>query len=358
MKTTILLFGGPSRECLVSVASAQNVMKVLPSPTTMCWYWSPKGAVCEVSAADLLNHQNCFTQPLQAECARQWPSIELALDEVNAAKSLIFNALHGLKGEDGYIQDLCEARGLALTGSSAQASRLSFDKEKTKAALEGSGVLTAPCLLVNNSKESYTKLLAFFQCHKKIVIKPNRDGSSFGLAIISQEDELKRWREQIDEDSHEQYLAEKFIGGIEITVGVIQGMDGMRSLPSVEIVAEQNRIFDYAGKYLGQGVKEVIPARISPKLEEKAQRIASQVHEIVGLRGYSRSDLIIDEASNIFFLEVNSLPGLSSQSLVPQELNAVGITMKEFIRDQLKLIEVKEENSSEAFVASSEEFLV
>src|SRR5690606_22021876 len=156
----------------------------------------------------------------------------------------------------------------------------------------------------------------FLDTHKKIVLKPVANGSSVGLFIIdskaSLEDAIKKLRPDVGS-----YLAESFITGREITVGVRQHLDGsITALPCSEVKVNQGRQFDYEGKYLGHGVQELTPAPIGLEETQLCQSLAIAVHKMVGCEGYSRTDMILTDRGPVL-LEINTLPGLSKASFIP-----------------------------------------
>lgn len=337
----VVLFGGPSREHLVSVASAQNIALALGGPT--CWFWAQDGLVLEIDCSYLLAHENPFQKQFRPHALTSWNAIENALAAAREKSYVFFNALHGVFCEDGALQKLFEDAGLGFTGSGARASKLSFNKSLAKSLLQNEGLLVAPTLDLTSLKlgNRRTRLHDFLTLHKKIVVKPICEGSSFGLFIVESENQFSKCLEALDSGTTLPYIAEAFIEGTEVTVGVLETLEGIKSLASIEIAPSPGRFFDYKAKYLSDGVQEILPARISQKQEEAARSLALRAHKILGCEGYSRTDMIVRD-NEIIFLEINTLPGLSVASLVPQELAAEGISMRDFAKDQISLAQKRQ----------------
>jgi len=328
--TVIVLFGGPSDERHVSVASAQSVVRALGSP--LCWFWTPEGAVHDVAVDDLLSHQRPFEADFHPKRPAIWPNLEQALDTLPVEDPVFFLALHGTAGEDGTVQKLMEDRGIAFTGSGSASSAAAFDKGRTKEMLEGR-VRLAESRIAQTSAEVRSIVRHMLQRHPKLVLKPLAGGSSRGLFFIERGEE---WTASIDLP----YLIEQFIEGRELTVGVIDRSEGPIALPVIEIEVDAGFSFDYAGKYLGRGTREICPAKIPDRMRDAAQQAAVTAHNVLGCDGYSRTDCIAAEEA-MYFLELNTLPGLTISSLVPQQLRTAGIDFRDFLERQIELARVR-----------------
>ena len=332
---TIVLFGGSSDERHVSVASAQAVVRALPH--ALAWFWTPEGAVHDVAPADLLAHQRPFEVDFVPARPAIFPTLEQALDTLPVDDPVFLLALHGTGGEDGTVQRMFEERGIPFTGSGSEASAAAFDKERAKQIVDGR-VKTAESRVVRNQAELQSAVDDLLSRHERIVLKPLAGGSSRGLYFLRRGEALPR-------DLRFPYILEQFIAGRELTVGVIDHDGRPMALPVIEIEVDTDRAFDYAGKYLGAGTREICPANIPDAMARAAQATAVAAHEALGCEGYSRSDLIAS-GNDIYFLETNTLPGLTSSSLVPQELAAVGIPFRDFLERQLELASRRTEASS------------
>lgn len=325
--TTIVLFGGRSDERHVSVASAQNVVRALGSP--LCWFWAPDGAVSLVTTDDLLRHARPFEIDFVPQRPAVWPALEQALDTLPVDDPVFLLALHGGEGENGTVQKMMEDRRIPFTGSGSSASAAAFDKERAKTMLRDR-VRLAESTTVQNREALRAALASMLQRFDKVVLKPVAGGSSRGLFFVGR-------GEQLDRDISVPYLVEEFVAGRELTVGVVDIGDGPFVLPPIEIEIQPGAEFDYEGKYLGRGTREICPAQIPDAMREEAQQIALTAHTGLGCEGYSRTDVIAADENHVYFLELNTLPGLTAASLIPQELQVAGIPFRDFLDKQIEL---------------------
>lgn len=325
MKPTIL-FGGTNRERLVAVASAQAVSAALPEADL--WFWAPDGEVRIADAASLAAHQRPFEFDFAADGPVIGP-IESALDRAASEDRVLVLSLHGGAAENGELAALCEARGVAFTGSGAAASRLAFDKAATKAVVAPQGVSVPGEISVATAREG----LAQFG---KLVAKPVAEGSSYGLMFVSSEEELAALANAAE---REPYLVEPFITGAEATCGVLEADGHLIALPPIEIVPADGA-FDYKSKYLASGTEEICPARFGDEVNACLQEAALTAHRAVGAAGYSRSDFIVTD-TGVVFLEINTLPGLTKASLYPKALATHGVAFVDFLHGQIALAEAR-----------------
>src|SRR6266536_4620723 len=159
--------------------------------------------------------------------------------------------------------------------------------------------------------------------YDRVVAKPLAGGSSRGLFFINKGEEFTN---EVDVP----YIVEEFLSGRELTVGVIERDGKPFALPVLEVEVDPGRSFDYVGKYLGSGTREICPAKISDRMRDAAQKVAVTAHTTLGCEGYSRTDVVATE-NETYFLELNTLPGLTTSSLVPKELQAAGISFRDFL---------------------------
>jgi D-alanine-D-alanine ligase len=331
----VILFGGASSERLVSVASAQNVASRLPGAA--CWFLAPSNTVTVVPAAELAAHQQPFEVPFAPAAPATWPSLAAALDAPEARGRAFFLALHGGDGENGVTQRLFEARRLAFTGSGSAASAAAFDKAHTKqlAAAQGARIAESRSLPPLSHAEAVGTLHALLEQHRRWVLKPQADGSSHGLIHLAGPQDVEAAAATLS-GLGLTYLAEVFIEGRELTVGVVEDPGGLTALPVSEVRVVPGGAFDYAGKYLGRGTEEITPAALTDPEREQAQALALLTHRAVGCAGYSRTDMILT-ASEPVLLEINTLPGLTKASFIPQQLAAAGRDVTAFLEQQLAL---------------------
>jgi D-alanine-D-alanine ligase len=323
MRITIL-FGGTNKERLVSVASAQALCQAVPEADL--WFWAVDDSVHETDAKTLVSHARPFEQEFRPGGRPVGKSIEEALDQ--ASGRVLVLGLHGGRAENGELQAMCEYRGIAFTGSGSGASHLAFDKLVAKrfAAIAG---LTPP------EDIALADIDAAFAEHGRLVAKPARDGSSYGLIFVNAKQDLVAVRGAA---SREEYVIEPMIAGVEATCAVLERSDGsIFSLPPIEIIPGEGQ-FDYAAKYLLKSTQEICPGRFPPDVAAVIKDHAVRAHRVLSCGGYSRSDFIVSD-KGLVYLETNTLPGLTKSSLYPKALKAEGIEFTDFLRDQIVLAE-------------------
>jgi D-alanine-D-alanine ligase len=322
MRITIL-FGGTNKERLVSVASAQALHSALPDADL--WFWDADDTVHETRSEVLLKHSRPFEEPFRPGT----PSvgrIEQALDKARGEDRLLVLGLHGGTAENGELQAMCEMRGIPFTGSGSASSHLAFDKIAAKrfAALAG---VKAPAGV---ALEDLERALAEYG---KLIAKPARDGSSYGLIFVNAKQDIVAVRRAA---KTEEYVVEPFIAGTEATCGVLEQLDGsLIALPLVEIIPAEGA-FDYRAKYLAKATQEICPGRFAPEISAQLMDLALRAHQALSCSGYSRTDFIVSKQGPIY-LETNTLPGLTKASLYPKALKAQGIEFADFLQDQIAL---------------------
>jgi D-alanine-D-alanine ligase len=327
-----VLFGGSSSERRVSVASAQHVSAVLDEAAA--WFLAPSGAVHVVGRDELARFERPFEQDFLPSSPAAFPSLVAAVEK--QPSRVWFLALHGGEGEDGTIQRMLEVRNIAFTGPGADASARAFDKEVAKEVAANAGVRIAKSVhLSKDPKVMREALRDLLSIYGRIVAKPVAGGSSVGLCFVGSPAEAERVARAI-EDSEEAYLAEEFVTGTELTIGVVDGPSGPRPLPPSEVRIEAGRTFDYEGKYLGKGTQEITPAEVAAEVTRAAQQVALAAHAALGCEGYSRTDVIVSPRGPTF-LELNTLPGLTRRSFIPQQLAVEGTSMLAFLEGQIAL---------------------
>jgi D-alanine-D-alanine ligase len=327
-----ILFGGSSSERRVSVASAQHVSAVLDEAAA--WFLAPSGAVHVVGRDELARFERPFEQDFLPSAPAAFPSLVAAVEK--QPSRVWFFALHGGEGEDGTIQRMLETRNIAFTGPGADASARAFDKEVGKEVAANAGVRIARSVhLSKDPKVMREALRDLLSIYGRIVAKPVAGGSSVGVFFVGSPAETERVAVQI-EDAEEAYLAEEFVAGRELTIGVVDRPGGPRALPPSEVRIEAGRAFDYEGKYLGKGAQEITPAEVPEEVTQAAQQVALGAHAALGCEGYSRTDVIVSPRGPVF-LELNTLPGLTRRSFIPQQLAAEGTSMLDFLEGQIAL---------------------
>jgi D-alanine-D-alanine ligase len=238
-----------------------------------------------------------------------------SLNEMTACDA-VFPALHGVGGEDGTLQTLLEEEGAKYVGADPSASKLCFDKWQYREKVVEGGLPMAKGALVQVDNYLQNPLASV-----PYVLKCTTGGSSIDTYIVR--DIASAPTEQIEETfkRYPTMLMEELIVGTELTVAVL----GDRSLPVIEIIPPQDAEFDYENKYNGATRELVPPEHVSEELQQKAQALALQAHQLTGCRDLSRTDIMLDENGSLYLLETNTLPGMTDQSLFPKAARAAGI---------------------------------
>lgn len=239
-----------------------------------------------------------------------------------------FLALHGRFGEDGQIQRILESADIPYTGSGVEASKLAMDKVLSRKIFETNG-LAVPRYKVFEKKS----FLACWSNHLSfpLVIKPATHGSSIGLSIIDREEDLVK-AVDLAFSFDERIIIEEYIKGRELTVGILEE----RALPVIEIIPKR-AFFDFEAKYQAGLTEYVVPAQLKEEISEKTKQAALSAHKLLGCSGCSRVDLILNQDEIPFILEVNTIPGLTSTSLLPKAARCVGIEFGDLC---LKLVQL------------------
>jgi D-alanine-D-alanine ligase len=328
----VILFGGSSTERRVSVASAQHVADLLPEAEPL--FFAETGAVFRTRREQLLAFQRPFENDFVPEGQRAYSTLVEAAEALPQRVFLL--ALHGGEGEDGTVQRILEGRRIAFTGPGATASARAFDKEVAKQIADAAGVRIAQSVHLSSKPQLMREeLREMVRLHGRVVAKPVAGGSSVGLYHLRSAADVEAAAVGIEE-SGEGYLVEQFVSGTELTVGVVDGPTGTRALPPSEVRLDEGRAFDFEGKYLGKGTKEITPAEVPPETIRAAQQLALDAHRALGCEGYSRTDMIVSAAGPVF-LELNTLPGLTRASFIPQQLAAEGTKVVDFLMGQIEL---------------------
>jgi D-alanine-D-alanine ligase len=241
-----------------------------------------------------------------------------------------FIALHGKFGEDGAIQGMLEVMGIPYTGSGILASALGMNKTVSKQVFSSQGLLVGPYKVIYAGSADKAHSIAS-QLKYPIVIKPHAEGSSVGVSLVFKNEEVTPAVELAFKYGDE-ILIEKFIKGKEVQVGIL----GSRALGAIEIVPKRT-FYDYASKYEKGMSDHFFPARIPEADYQRTLEAGMAAHRAIGCRGYSRVDFIIDESGVPHILEVNTLPGMTATSLLPEIAKGVGISFPDLVEEILRL---------------------
>ena len=306
-----VLMGGPSAEHEVSLLTGQNVI-------------------------DNLDRSKYEPVTIKVSKNKKWFLNGRPSTESKALKScdLIFNALHGSFGEDGRAQALMEYYGVRYTGSGICGSSLAMDKLRSREIFKLAG-LQVPKTLKIRRGDNYQALLKLFVgkvTNFPVVVKPCSSGSSVGVQIVRNSSQLeKAIKETFKLDG--KILIEEFISGKEVTCGVLENLNEQQAvaLPVTEIVPKKgNKFFNYKAKYTTGYSDEITPAFLDDEITKQIQETAVKTHQLLGCKAYSRTDMIIRD-NDIFVLETNTLPGLTTNSLLPKAAQAVGLSLGQLL---------------------------
>ncbi|WP_395633014.1 D-alanine--D-alanine ligase [Flavobacterium sp.] len=245
---------------------------------------------------------------------------------------VVFNAIHGTPGEDGLMQAYFELLGIPQSSCDYYQAALTFNKRDLLSVLKPYGIKTATSYYLNQGDEIDEKAI-LETVGLPCFVKPNKSGSSFGISKVKSKDELAYAIVNAYKEDNE-IIIESFLDGTEVSVGVINYKGEITVLPITEIVSE-NDFFDYEAKYLGKS-QEITPARISPEMTEKVAAVAKKAYEVLKMSGFSRSEFIIVNGEP-HMLEMNTIPGLTTESLIPQQAKEAGISLTDLFTNALEL---------------------
>ena len=315
-KNIAIIMGGYSSEDKISIKSGEVVYKTLSEEKDINLY------KVIIKKDEWYHEDKDFTK---YEIRKD--TFQIIKNDQLISIDLVFNTIHGIPGENGEIQSYLEKIGIHQTSSESYESRITFDKNICKEEIKKIGYLTPKSLIINKN-EDYDIEEILSKLKLPIFIKPNAGGSSFGISRV---DDKKNIINSINfcfkEDDNA--LIEEEISGREISVGVIKYKNEIISLPPTEIISH-NSFFDYDAKYNGES-DEITPADITKEEEEEVRKISLDIYKKLNLKGFSRCDFIL--RNNLFyFLEVNTNPGLTEESILPQQAIAANISLKDLFR--------------------------
>ena len=328
--------GGASSERNVSLASGMRIVSALRSHGHEVIAFDPSRGVIDARAERELGERGVGTEPPSLESLSQTtggsflPALETYPELAGA--DIVFLALHGGQGEDGTIQALLDMAHISYTGSGHLASALAMDKDLSKRLFRSAGVQTADWLMAPASIDEVEKVLGL-----PVVVKPSKQGSTVGLTVVkqaSQYDEAVKEAWKYDDE----VMIEKFIPGRELTVGVL----GERPLPVGEI-KPKHEIYDYECKYTAGMAEEEFPAQLSPATTARMQEQAVAAFQALKLGGCARVDFRLAFSDDgvgegeFYCLEVNTLPGMTELSLIPQGAAAMGLSFADLCEEIVNL---------------------
>ena len=311
-KNIAIIMGGYSSEHGISIKSGNVVYKYLDRDK-----YHPYRVVITREKWFYLDENN-------REFPMEKSDFSLNIDGNKIHFDCVFNAIHGTPGEDGLMQAYFELLGIRHTSCNHYEAALTFNKRDLLSTLKPYGVPCAQSYFLNKGQDVDEDAIVE-KVGLPCFVKANRAGSSYGVSKVYQKEELGNAIENaFKEDT--QIIIESFLDGTEVSVGVITYENKVTVLPATEIISE-NDFFDFEAKYLGKS-KEITPARISEKQESNVRQLAEFIYKTLGLKGYTRSEFIfIGDVPHL--LEINTTPGLTEESLLPQQARTAGISLED-----------------------------
>ena len=320
MKRTIaIVCGGDSSEYNVSLRSAQGLYSFFDKERYDVY-------IVEIKHQDWhVNFQDGTTAPIDRK------DFSFQKDGKFVMFDYAYITIHGTPGENGILQGYFELIHLPYSTSGVLVEALTFDKFVLNQYLRGYGVSVADSLLI---RKGYEELVGDDEVEKRIgmpcFVKPAADGSSFGVSKVKNKDQLAPAIRKAMMES-DTVMVESYLAGTEITMGCYKTKKKEVFFPPTEVVTN-NEFFDYDAKYNGQ-VQEITPARISDEMTERVRKITSHIYDILHCNGIIRIDYIISKEGRISMLEVNTTPGMTATSFIPQQVRAAGLDIKDVLTD-------------------------
>ncbi|MEG1727869.1 MAG: D-alanine--D-alanine ligase [Acidaminococcaceae bacterium] len=237
---------------------------------------------------------------------------------------VVFNAVHGLYGEDGRLQSVLEMLDVPYTGSGVLASALAMDKVASKRIFQAAGIPTPRALIFTAGEQAVAKQDILQKFQLPVVVKPASQGSSIGVVIVKEAAELQAALQTAFSYCNS-IVVEEFIQGKEITVALLATADAIHAFPVINIVPHSGT-YDFKSKYTKGETEYLVPAPLDEKTTAAVQAVASAAYKIIGCQGVARADMMLDAENKAYVLELNTVPGMTATSLVPKAAGAEGIS--------------------------------
>lgn len=319
-KNIAILFGGDSSEYLISVKSAEQLMNWIDkekyNPFMVNLRKNEWKAILE----------NKQTVPVDIN------DFSISINGKKLRFDYAFIIIHGDPGENGKIQSYLELLNIPYNTSGILSSALSFNKYACKLFLKNSGIISPESILLKKEKK-YDPDEIKDKIGLPCFVKPNNGGSSIGASRVNKMAELEPAIEAAFQEENE-VLVESYIKGTEISCGLLKTKQKEYIFPITEIVPKKD-FFDYEAKYTAGMAEEITPARISREIGKKCMQLSSEIYDLLDCRGIVRIDFII-KGNQLYFLELNSIPGMSKESIVPKQIRAYGLTPEEIIKELIE----------------------
>lgn len=310
-----VIAGGDSSEFVVSVKSGANVYKAIDTEKYNPW-------LVQLQGKEWIVLQN---DTKIAEIDKSDFSFLLNGEKITFAYAYI--TIHGTPGEDGILQGYFDLLKIPYSTCNVHSSSLTFNKWFCNNYLRNFGIKMAQSIKISKGEKIEPEKIAE-KLGLPVFIKPNAGGSSFGITKVKTLSEIETAINKAWEESHEA-LVEQFIDGKEFTCGLVK-INNKKTIFPVTEVLPKNEFFDFDAKYTPGAAEEITPARLPKDLFEKCQEISSEVYDLCQCSGIVRVDFILKE-NEFYFLEVNTTPGMTATSFIPQQIAAMGLTLKEII---------------------------
>ena len=314
-----IIMGGFSNEAAISIKSGQVVFKHLPKQlyTPYCIHISKeKWVYIAADGKEFLVNTNDFS---------------IVIDGKTIHFDCVFNAIHGAPGEDGFMQAYFELLDIPHTSCGMYQAALTFNKRDCLNVLKAYDIPTAISYPLNKGVNVNAKTI-IDRVGLPCFVKANRAGSSFGVTKVHQIEDLQSAID-IAFEHDDELIIESFLDGTEVSVGVLRYKGEVIVLPITEIISE-NDFFDYEAKYLGKS-EEITPARLSKIQEQNVKKMAKSIYGILKMDGFSRSEFIF-KSDIPYFLEMNTIPGLTEESILPQQAACAGISLSELFTNAIE----------------------
>ena len=321
MKNIAVVFGGYSSEYDVSVKSAKFIYDNLKDNSD----WNIYEICISKKEKTVKFKERIFDLDYQ--------NFSFEIDGIIIKPDAVFNIIHGDPGENGVLAQILEKNQIPQTGCDNYVSQLTFNKKKFIEFVDNLGIPCAKQILLK--KKEMIDIEKIIETIKlPCIVKPNNGGSSIGVSKVNYIDELEN-KIKIAFNEDNQVLIETFLEGQEVSVGVINRNGKRIILPITEIISE-NELFDYNAKYLGES-QEITPANISKQSEELIHKYIAEIYDNIELNGITRSEfIIVNQIPHI--LETNTIPGFTEQSIIPQQIEVLELSVKEVLYNQIKSI--------------------
>jgi len=301
-KNVFIIYGGPGGEHEVSCKSAETIFNAINKRTNSVSKVFIDKKLKYFLNGEAISKENLFTK---------------------MKDGVAFSVVHGEFGEDGQLQKILEKNKIKFIGSGSKVSQLAIDKIKTQRKLSKNGIVSPKSKIITSRLNKVTFKFP-------LILKPNNEGSSLGLYKIISNEDLKDKLKMFFK-TYKSGLLQEFVTGREFTCGVVEYGGEVVALPPSEVILTDTATFNYEAKYTKGRCLEVTPAKINNDLKIKIQTEAVKIFKEMGCKAFARIDMIYTKDGELYFLEINTIPGMTATSFIPQQLKAAKINLKDFI---------------------------